>query len=108
MICRMFPVLLPSGRWPEVSHAVREDSFPFAVAGVPWALIAKHQVQARANHGQSLERLAERGGLSAAEAVAVLEDRPYRAMRDGEAHVRLAALIIGPAFEAAFRAGEAR
>ena len=30
----------------------------------PWALLEPHEAQARANHGgQSLKRLAERGGL---------------------------------------------
>src|SRR5437870_10067094 len=44
---------------------------------IPWALIQAHEAQALANHGQSLERLKERGGLSAAEALAVLEDKAY-------------------------------
>lgn len=31
---------------------------------IDWALIAPHEQQVKRNHGQSLERLAERGGLS--------------------------------------------
>ena len=35
---------------------------------VPWAFMAPHEAQARKNHGQTLEGLAERGGLGCAEA----------------------------------------
>lgn len=45
---------------------------------LPWSLIAPHEAQAIKNHGQTLERLAERGGLGFAEAAAILEDRDYR------------------------------
>lgn len=44
---------------------------------IPWAMIAPHEVQARANHSQSLARLAERGRLCAAEALDVLEGRRW-------------------------------
>lgn len=45
---------------------------------IPWWIIAPHEKQAIKNHGgQTLERLAERGGLSPSEALAVLEDRPF-------------------------------
>jgi len=30
---------------------------------VPWLLVAPHESQAKINHGQSLEQLAQRGGL---------------------------------------------
>lgn len=48
---------------------------------LPWALIAPHEAQARTNHYQSLERLAQRGGLSFCEAAAILEDRKWSAIR---------------------------
>lgn len=47
----------------------------FPIQGGPalrWEMIEPHAGQASHNHGQSLERLAERGGLSPYEAVAVL------------------------------------
>ena len=56
------------------------DFFPILqVPGfkLPWALIEPHRQQAMKNHGQTLERLAERGGLSFDEAAAVLEDRKW-------------------------------
>lgn len=51
--------------------------FPSQLRSIPWELIRPHQKQALANHYQTLERLAERHGLSAQEAVAILEDKPY-------------------------------
>ena len=47
---------------------------------LPWAVIAPHAEQALKNHSQSLERLAERGGLSCCEAAAILEDRRWAAI----------------------------
>lgn len=44
---------------------------------IPWGMIAPHERQARANHGQSLERLAERGGLAACEALDIIEGRRW-------------------------------
>lgn len=54
-------------------------------SSVPWALVAPHEGQAQKNHYQSLERLAQRGGLSHSELCAVLEDREWRSMLDHEA-----------------------
>lgn len=47
---------------------------------IDWEFLEPHRRQATKNHYQTLERLAERGGLSADELVAVLEDRPWRDM----------------------------
>lgn len=49
-----------------------------AITSIPWGVIAPHEEQARRNHDQSLKRLAERGGLSPCEAIAVLLGRPLR------------------------------
>jgi hypothetical protein len=51
---------------------------------IPWAAIAPFESQARANHGQTLERLAERGGLSECEAVCVLECVKWHSERGRE------------------------
>lgn len=54
---RMFKVLRPSG--------LRHDSnVPY---WLPWKFIESWRAQAERNHGQTLERLDERGGLSPAE-----------------------------------------
>ena len=57
---RMFPVL--SGK---------------RVKSVPWRIVQRHAWQAKRNHEQTLERLAERGGLSPAELLCVLNDRHW-------------------------------
>lgn len=44
---------------------------------VPWSLIAPYEHQAHTNHGQTLKRLAERGGLSICEAMAVMSSVRY-------------------------------
>jgi len=47
---------------------------------IPFAMLVPHEAQAKRNHYQSLDRLAQRGGLSACEALAILEDRPWHAI----------------------------
>jgi len=54
--------------FPVLNH--KRDNFP--LASVPWEFIAPHEAQARRNHAQTLQRLAERGGLSAKEMLAVV------------------------------------
>ena len=54
--------------FPVLNH--KRDNFP--LASVPWGFIAPHEAQARRNHAQTLQRLAERGGLSAKEMLAVV------------------------------------
>jgi hypothetical protein len=64
------------------------------IRSIPWSVIEPHDAQARHNHGgQTLARLAERGGLSACEAVAVLEDREWHSMPIAESESVLRSLI---------------
>lgn len=44
---------------------------------IPFAMIAPHEAQALRNHSQSLERLAQRGGLAACEAIDIIEGRRW-------------------------------
>lgn len=57
-------------------------SYPIAAdhpRSVPWAFVSPHEKKAMANHGgQTLQRLAERGGLSPRELYAVIHDLPWR------------------------------
>ena len=64
---RCFPVFLGDQRsiWPGLPDSI------------PWEVIAPHERQANVNHGQSLETLARRGGLSPYELLAVLSDQPF-------------------------------
>jgi hypothetical protein len=58
---------------------------------LPLEMLASHAAQIEANHHQSLERLAQRGGLDWCEALAILEDRPWR--EDFEAEEKVRALV---------------
>ncbi len=83
---RRFPIMDTDGS--RLRHRVTWD--------VPWALLAPHEAQAQINHGQSLERLAERGGLSPCEALAIIEDRRWRRMHEDEARGKLKMLAEPP------------
>ena len=63
------------------------------IAPIPWSVIASHEAQAQRNHDQTLQRLAERGGLSPCELVAVLTDRRWHRMDDAVAVAELDALL---------------
>lgn len=75
---------------------------PFPIMGycgqklgsIPWAVIAPHEPQAQRNHGQTLERLSERGGLSPCEAIAVLTDRDYYACHFRKVNGQTRAVLI--------------
>lgn len=69
--------------------------FPILGTGesIPWDAIISHEKQAIRNHGQTLRRLAERGGLDYTEVLAVLEDRDYSRMEQGIAKQRVLQII---------------
>ena len=60
---------------------------------IPYAVIKDYEEQAFKNHGQSLQRLAERGGLSYDEALAVLEDRSWSRVEQSEAKHKVYVII---------------
>lgn len=62
---RQFPIQLVGGCWSR------------KYSSIPWEVIQPHEEQALKNHRQTLERLAERGGLDYTEAYAVLNDKDY-------------------------------
>ena len=56
----------------------------------PMAMFERHNLQAMGNHcGQGLGRLAERGGVSPCEALAILDNRPWHSMDRKEAKAEL-------------------
>lgn len=61
---RQFPVL-------HSSHREGESEY------IPWGILEPHEAQAHANHMQSLEQLAGRGGLSWREIYAVIMDKEF-------------------------------
>lgn len=90
----LFPIMKPS-----LSSEVRrvEASGVAMLLAIPWDMIAPHEAQAEENHDQSLNVLAARCGLSACEAVAVLEDRPWQMMPIEDAYRRLNELFTAAA-----------
>lgn len=87
---KTFPVLPPSPPGPDRLIAAGID----VPTEIPWAMIAPHAERAAANHGgQSLERLAERGGLDAGEIVAVLRNWSLQLMPVEQAFIQLNAEI---------------
>lgn len=87
---RPMPILMHRYATAGEVEAVARSGATFFVLSVPWEIIAPHEAQAKTNHGQTLERLRERGGLGAAEVVAILEDRPWRrSMSNVDAHASL-------------------
>lgn len=67
-----FPIFPPFRSWQPNLSGLEIPRF------IPWEMIKPHEKQARINHGQSLERLRQRGGLCFSEAVAVLRNQGYR------------------------------
>jgi hypothetical protein len=66
---KQFPILMSDRHRREVPECPRT---------IPWDFVASHDAQAQRNHGgQTLVRLAERGGLCPIELRAVVEDREY-------------------------------
>jgi hypothetical protein len=85
----MFTIMVATYRMDNEIVDARTFGTPYLCVCMPWDMIASHERQAHKNHSQTLERLNERGGLSACEALAVLEDREYRRMPKGAANHEL-------------------
>jgi|SRR5579859_868602 len=73
-----YPIL--QGQTDEVYEA-RRNGTPYP-RSVPWELVKDHEKQAQSNHSQSLDRLAERGGLSPKELWCVVHDKKYYESRN--------------------------
>lgn len=94
---RMFPIMIRSQAWGKDSDVerARARGVPYVVVCLPWEMIEPHEKQALKNHSQTLERLAQRGGLCASEAVAVLEGKGWHEIdsNSARANEKLARLI---------------
>lgn len=82
---RPFPIMPPDRHNERMYLKARN----LIIAGVDWDMMEEHEAQAEKNHDQSLRVLAGRCGLSACEALAVLEDRDWRHMPLDEAYTQL-------------------
>ena len=58
---------------------LRERRFPIMGGpSVPWSMVAPYEAQAKANHDQTLERLAERGGLAPQELWCIVHGKRWK------------------------------
>ena len=62
---------------------------------VPWAIISAHEEQAQRNHSQTLNRLAERGGLIPSEAVAIIKNEPWTSKTSSQIEKKCEASLMG-------------
>ncbi len=60
-------------QFPVLNH----EKYKGCPASIPWSLIEPHAEQAKKNHDQTLEQLAARGGLGAAEIIPILKGKSY-------------------------------
>lgn len=67
------------------------------VSSIPWPMISDEasERQSQKNHGQTVERIAERGGYSACEAICVMSSMDYQKLgkTEGDAHKILYAMV---------------
>jgi len=95
---RVFPIMHAGdyGSRGSTEKQLRAAGNLFAVVNIPWTLIEPHAQQAMRNHSQTLELLAERGGLDAGEALDVIEGYAWgmRRISEPDAHARLVAKIL--------------
>lgn len=78
--------ICPDDRFPILGTAQRVGG---PALTVPMDFVAGYEKQAKANHGQTINRLKERGGLAWAELEAVLAGRSYHRMGLDDAHERV-------------------
>ena len=64
-----FPILVPR---------LRKNKNLDCPRSIPWSLIEPHRRQAQTNHYQTIEELAQRGGLDPIELEFVLKDQKYK------------------------------
>lgn len=69
--------------FPILRERSAERAHPAARRSVPWAWLAPFEQQARANHDQTLKRLAERGGLSPGELFCAVHGKSLRLLGVG-------------------------
>lgn len=73
-----------------------EPMFPILndpiIKALPWSVMRPHEKQAQKNHSQTLNRLAQRGGLGIEEAYCVLKDIGWQRGKWNKDRVRIALL----------------
>lgn len=93
----VFPIMLVPefrGSQQDTITDLRANGVFLAVVGIPMKMIEQHEDWCERNHSQRVATLRNRGGLTACEAVAVLQGRKWHAMREAEAHANLYSLLM--------------
>ena len=85
-----FPIMSEFNRPKWDRHEGCEDIPGFFI---PLEMIVPHECQCKINHQQSLERIAQRGGFSRCEAIAVIEDRPWTSIPVEQADKQLKEMV---------------
>lgn len=98
-LMRLFPILASAGGY---------GRQPAPPRTLPWEMIATHEPQALRNHGQTIERLAERGGLSHKEALAVIEGKDFYDLPETAAEAAAKLLVLVDRFNASLPNGSIR
>lgn len=65
------------------------------IKAIPWAVLEPHSRQAERNHSQTLERLAERGGLGVDEACGIIDGVGWGRWRRDRSHKFWCARLMG-------------
>jgi hypothetical protein len=89
-----FPVLLDHDFRVRTARSLREVGSCLSCVGVPRAMLAEHLNQCYSNHGSSIERLARKGGLTADECLAILENRRWLPIDEADAHTQLVRAVL--------------
>lgn len=84
---RQFPIMRNYSRRAQAPGAVEPRK------SIPWAMLAPHEDRAMRNHGQTLERLAQRGGLAPCEALWILRDERWGGPIPADEDAQLDALV---------------
>lgn len=83
-------------RLQEENARLRGAWMPLMGTGLAIRMVILNEQQAQRNHGQSLKRLAERGGLSPDEALAIVERRDWKRGTGSAAAVKCLAALVTP------------
>ena len=81
-------------KFPVLRSYISREQRKCCPESIPWKLVESHEERVMTNHHQSLERLAERGGLAPCEILAIVEDRRWKTMDIQDAIDKLRGLII--------------
>jgi hypothetical protein len=86
-----FPII---GEFNRAKYERTKEVEHFPQMFIPWEMIRPHNGQCMANHGgQTLERIAQRGGLGRCEAIAVLADQKWTPIDADIADEKLKAMV---------------